>query len=196
MRDFRYSFVLIAAITVCAAVLAACFASGPQKTIDRLISALQNKDSKAFLALIDVQALVANDIKSIIQQNEALSTMDSLGKLAGLDHMDELLGSFLVDRDKELNQSMAEGVSSGAIVEQCRTARDVICPWVPESLQNAEIQQVADSAAIVRVITPTGVISWLSLQERKGVWIVVGRSLDEVSAAAYAKDESKWSSPR
>ncbi|MBQ3059237.1 MAG: hypothetical protein IJD16_02855 [Desulfovibrio sp.] len=187
MIIFRKPVLLTAVFGLCAALLAACLASGPQKTLEQMAVALQKKDSTAFLSHFDMQALAANDIKNLTTENQALSAMNSLGKELGLGSVDDLLGNLLGDRPKDLTASFAEGVSTGEIVAQCRVAKDAKCPWVPEALQKAEVKELGETAAVARVTTPAGVSSWLALQKRDGRWLVVGRSAAETAAVAYAQ---------
>ena len=55
-------FLLVAALL--AALLTACFASGPQKALNSLAEALNKNDSAAFLAQLDLKTFAANQIKT------------------------------------------------------------------------------------------------------------------------------------
>ena len=55
-------FLLVAALL--AALLTACFASGPQKALNSLAEALNKNDSAAFLAQLDLKTFAANTIRN------------------------------------------------------------------------------------------------------------------------------------
>ena len=186
MKFIRPSLQLTLFLAISAALLTACFVSGPQKTLSQLAQALQKKDVDAFLPLLDLQALASNDIKNLTQENHPLSVMDSLGREMGLGSVEGLLGSLLGDRAGDLAKSFAEGVHSGVLEEQCRTSTNSRCPWVAASLEKAEVKEVGKNAAVAKVVTPAGGVSWLALQNRANGWVVVGRSGSEKMATAFA----------
>ncbi|MBQ4566885.1 MAG: hypothetical protein IJA79_02015 [Desulfovibrio sp.] len=186
MKFLRTPLLWTISLAICAALLAACFASGPQKTLNQLAQALQKKDVDAFLPLLDLQALASNDIKNLTQENQTLNAMDSLGRELGLGSVDSLLGGLLGDRAGDLAKSFAEGVASGALEDQCRASTDSRCPWVAASLEKAEVKDVSKDAAVAKVVTPAGGVSWLALQQRANTWVVVGRSGSEKMATAFA----------
>lgn len=180
-------FLLVAALLV--ALLAACFASGPQKTLNRLAEALNKNDSAAFLSELDLKMFAVNQIKNLTREDQALSSLDSLGRMLGLGGMDDLLGS-VMDMERRLQKQYARGVSTGEMMAQCREAQSADCPWVPEALTNAEITQLSDTAAVAKVTTPARMTSWLALQKKGDKWLVVGQAVLESTAKAYAQGKT------
>lgn len=180
-------FLLAAALLV--ALLAACFASGPQKTLNKLAEALNKNDSAAFLSQLDLKMFAANQIKNLTREDQALSSLDSLGRMLGLGGMDDLLGS-VMDMERRLQKQYVRGVSSGELSAQCREAQSPDCPWVAEALKNAEITQLSDTAAVAKVTTPARMTSWLALQKRGDNWLVVGQAVLESTAKAYAQGKT------
>ncbi|WP_241159603.1 hypothetical protein [Desulfovibrio sp. ZJ200] len=180
-------FLLAAALLV--ALLAACFASGPQKTLNKLAEALNKNDSAAFLSQLDVKMFAANQIKNLTREDQALSSLDSLGRMLGLGGMDDLLGS-VMDMERRLQKQYVRGVSSGELMARCREAQSPDCPWTPEALQNAEITQLSDTAAVAKVTTPARMTSWLALQKRGDNWLVVGQAVLESTARDYAQGKT------
>ncbi len=138
-------FLLVAALL--AALLTACFASGPQKALNSLAEALNKNDSAAFLAQLDLKTFAANQIKNLTREDQALSSLDSLGRMLGLGGMDDLLGSVL-NMENRLQSQYTRGVSTGEMMAQCREARTPDCPWVPESLKQAQVTELSDTAAV------------------------------------------------
>ena len=118
-------FLLVAALL--AALLTACFASGPQKALNSLAEALNKNDSAAFLAQLDLKTFAANQIKNLTREDQALSSLDSLGRMLGLGGMDDLLGSVL-NMETRLQSQYTRGVSTGEMMAQCREARTPDCP--------------------------------------------------------------------
>lgn len=180
-------FLLAAALLV--ALLAACFASGPQKTLNRLADALNKNDSAAFLSQLDLKLFAVNQIKNLTREDKTLSSLDSLGRMLGLGGMDDLLGS-VMDMERRLQKQYARGVSSGEMVAQCREAQSPDCPWTPEALKNAEITELSDTAAVAKVTTPARMTSWLALQKKGDAWLVVGQAVLESTARAYAQGKT------
>ncbi|MCD7984230.1 MAG: hypothetical protein LUG19_08265 [Desulfovibrio sp.] len=179
------SLLLVAALLT--ALLTACFASGPQKTLNRLAEALDKNDSAAFLAQLDMKTFAANQIKNLTREDQALSSLDSLGRMLGLGGMDDLLGSVL-NMENRLQGQYTRGVSTGEMMAQCREAQSPDCPWVPESLKQAQVIELSDTAAVARVTTPARMTSWLALRKKGDNWLVVGQAILENTAKAYAAD--------
>lgn len=180
-------FLLVAALL--AALLTACFASGPQKALNSLAEALNKNDSAAFLAQLDLKTFAANQIKNLTREDQALSSLDSLGRMLGLGGMDDLLGSVL-NMENRLQSQYTRGVSTGEMMAQCREARTPDCPWVPESLKQAQVTELSDTAAVAKVTTPAKMTSWLALRKKGDRWLVVGQAILESTAKAYATDVS------
>lgn len=180
-------FLLAAALLT--ALLAACFASGPQKALNKLADALNKNDSAAFLSQLDLKTFAANQIKNLTREDQALSSLDSLGRMLGLGGMDDLLGS-VMNMEARLRKQYTRGVSTGEMMVQCREAQSPDCPWAPEALKNAEVTELSDTAAVARVTTPARMTSWLALQKKGDTWLVVGQAVLESTAKAYAQDKT------
>ncbi|MDR2054902.1 MAG: hypothetical protein LBQ10_03415 [Desulfovibrio sp.] len=171
--------------------LAACLPSGPQKTLNAMAEALQKKNSSAFLACLDLKAYASNEIENLTRDNQALNSLNSLGRMMGLGGkmMDDLLGSVL-NMESQLRQRYTRGVGTGETENQCRAAQTPDCPWTPEALKNAQVRELSADAAVASVTTQAKVTSWLALRKKGERWLVVGRAPLEDSARAYAADKS------
>lgn len=168
-----------------AVLLAACLSSGPEKTLNTLAEALSGNDSKTFMEHVDFKAYAANEISNMTQENRLMGFADSLGRKLGIGGMDRMLNS-IVDVENELRQQFRRGVSTGEMVVDCTQATSPDCPWVPESLRKAKVKKLNDDAAVASVTTPAGMTSWLALQKRDDVWLVVGQAALEDTARKYA----------
>lgn len=168
-----------------AGALLGCTTSGPQKALDAQADALSKNDSAAFLAQMDLKAFAANQVKNMTRDDQALSTLDSMGRMLGLGGMDELLGS-VIDMEARLGKQYTRGVSTGELAAQCRTAATPDCPWVPESLRKAQVTELGQDAAVAKVTTPAGMTSWLALRKKGERWLVVGQAMLEGTAKEYA----------
>ena len=176
---------------VCLAVassllLAACLsASGPERALDGLATALDSNDSAAFLAGVDMAAFAENHIRNMTAEDPALGSLDALGNFLGLGGVDRFLGNLLDVRGR-LETEFRRGVSSGELMARCRTAETPDCPWVPRSLREAKIVELGPDAAIARVTTPARLTSWLALRRVGERWLVVGQAVMEEAARACA----------
>lgn len=168
-----------------AGVVVGCTTSGPQKVLDAQADALNKNDSTAFLAQMDLKTFAANQVKNMTRNDQALSTLDSMGRMLGLGGMDSLLGSVL-DMEARLNKQYTRGVSTGELAAQCRAAATPDCPWVPESLRKAQVTELGQDAAVAKVTTPAGMTSWLALRKKGDRWLVVGQAMLEGTAREYA----------
>ena len=166
-------FLLVAALL--AALLTACFASGPQKALNSLAEALNKNDSAAFLAQLDLKTFAANQIKNLTREDQALSSLDSLGRMLGLGGMDDLLGSVL-NMENRLQSQYTRGVSTGEMMAQCREAQTPDCPWVPESLKQAQVTELSDTAAVGKGTTPAKKTRRLGLRKKGGRWVGGGQA--------------------
>ncbi|MGE9986497.1 hypothetical protein [Desulfovibrio sp. SGI.169] len=187
MNRWRRSSPLLLAAALLTTLLAACFTSGPQKALNRLADALDKNDSAAFLAQLDMKTFATNQIKNLTREDQALSSLDSLGRMLGLGGMDDLLGSVL-NMENSLRGQYTRGVSTGELAARCREAQSPDCPWETEALRKAQVTELSDTAAVAKVTTPTRMTSWLALRKKGDAWLVVGQAILENTARAYAAD--------
>lgn len=184
-----------------ALLLFACSSSGPQKALDEVAKAMDDNNSQAFLAHVDMDAWANNYIKSLTENDAALSSINDLtkmfglGKLSditkmfGLGNLDDLINS-VVDIKAKLSNEFNRGVASGELMAQCRASTSPDCPWVPESLREAKIIEIGADAAIAKVTTPARLTSWLALRKINNVWLIVGQAVLENNARAMATAQS------
>lgn len=165
--------------------LLACTASGPKKALDEMAKAMDDNNSQAFLAHIDMDAYSANFLTSMTQNNEALNSINAFGKMLGLGNLDQLLNS-IVDVKGSLVDRFNRGVASGELMAQCRASTTPDCPWVPQSLRDAQVKEVGADAAIAKVTTPAQLTCWLALHKFGDKWLVVGMAVLEDDARALA----------
>lgn len=171
--------------------LIACTASGPQKALDNMADAMEKNMPSQFLAHIDMPAYANNYVKNLTGKDGVLNPLNELSNMFGLGNIDNLINSF-VDIQNKFKQDFERGVSSGELMAQCRQATTPDCPWVPQSLRDAQIIKINDKAAIAKVTTPSKLTSWLALQEKDNKWLVVGHAVMEANAReeALAQEES------
>lgn len=167
-------------------ILGACSASGPEKALDKLATALEKNDNAAFLAGIDMAAFTDNYLRDLTSSDEALSSLNALGNMLGLGSLDQLINS-VVDMRERLRQQFERGVASGELMARCRTTDKPDCPWVPQSLRDATVVEIDANAAIAKVTTPTRLTSWLALRKFGNDWKVVGMAILESAARSMAQ---------
>ncbi len=169
-----------------ACLLLACQSGGPKGAVDKLAEALEQNNTEAFLAQIDMDAYAANFLKTMTSQMGAFNALNSLGKMFGLGNIDELVNS-IVNVKARLSEQFTRGVASGELMAQCRAATTPDCPWEPESLRKAQIKEIDATAAIAKVTTPERLTCWLALHKFGNRWLVVGRAVLEADAKALAQ---------
>lgn len=174
-------YLLIASVVV----LAACMATGPQKSLDEMAKAMESNDGQAFLACIDMQAFAANYVRNMTKNDDALSSLNALGQMLGFGSLNDLIDS-VVDMQKRLSDQFNRGVSSGELMAECAQSTTPDCPWVPKSLREATIVEIGQEAAIAKVTTPARLTSWIALRKIGDRWLVVGQAVLESVARAYA----------
>lgn len=165
--------------------MVACTSNGPQQALDKMAKALENFDSTAFLAQMDMTAYASNKLKNITENDQTLNSLNTIGDMLGLGNLDELINN-VVDFKGRLTQNFERGVASGQIMAECRTSDTPDCPWVPQSLRDAKIVELNKDAAIARITTPAQLTSWLALRKINDKWQVVGQAVMENRARAYA----------
>ena len=173
-----------------ALLFSGCFETGPQKTLTSLADALNKNDAGGFLSLVDSKRMAQCEMQNMIQEDRALSMLDSLGNRLKLGGVQDLLGQ-VIDVERELVKDYEKGVSTGSMMAECRTASTPGCPWVPESLKGAEVREISPTAAVARVVTPARMTSWLALQKQGDQWRVVGKASLESTAREYALDQAQ-----
>lgn len=172
-------------LTGLAVLLLACTASGPQKALNDLAKAMEDNNPQAFLDQIDMAAYADNYLKTMTHNDEALSSLNALGKMLGIGGIDQLIGS-VVDIKAKLRDRLVRGVASGELMVECRDATTPDCPWVPKSLREATVVDINPEAAIAKVTTPARLTCWLALRKRGEKWLVVGQAVLESDAKALA----------
>ncbi|MCR5815134.1 MAG: YfbM family protein [Desulfovibrio sp.] len=185
LKFFPSLLLLILLLGLCACELGGKSASS---ALQEVATALEKNDASAFVAQFDLKACAANEIKNITEANEALSTLDQLGRRLGLGGMEDLLGN-VFDVERELRQDFARKVSTGELALTCRKQQKPGCPWVPESLRRAEVEKISETAAVARVVTPEKLTTWLALVKEGESWRIVGWAVLKETAQAYAKGE-------
>lgn len=163
---------------------------GPQGTLDDLANAMDSYNPSQFLSKIDMQAFASNHIKNLTRESNALSSLNALGNMLGFGPLDNLIGDF-INVKAQITAEMDRGVSSGELMIQCRKSEVPNCPWVPQSLRDAHVVEVAPGAAIARVTTPMRLNSWLALRRVNGQWKVVGQAVLEQNARDYALESGQ-----
>lgn len=178
-------FRLACAVLLALVALGCNGASGPQKALNSLAKALDDNDSAAFLAGMDMQAYAENHIRNLAANDPALRALGSLGRLFRLGNVDQLLSGAL-DMKAQMEADFTRGVSTGELMARCRTDETPECPWVPEALREAKIVELNAEAAIARITTPARLTSWIALRKLGEHWLVVGRAALEQTARQYA----------
>lgn len=176
---------------ICFAIFAfGCSDNQPQSALDEMAEALERNEPARFLARLDLPLYAANYTASLMENDEALSALNSLSSMIGLGSLDKLVGE-AVDMRSRLEQRFSRGVSNGELMAQCREAKRADCPWIPQSLRDAKVIVVAKDAAVAAVTTPQKLTSWLALREEGDVWKVIGLAADENEARSFAVGEAK-----
>lgn len=153
-----------------------------------MAKAMEENNSQAFLAQIDMDAYAASFLKSMTKNNEALNSINVLGQMLGLGNIDQLVNG-IIDVKAKLVNDFSRGVASGELMAQCAKATTPDCPWVPQSLREAQVKEIGSNAAIAKVTTPERLTCWLALQNISGKWFVVGRAVLEDDAKKLALAE-------
>lgn len=168
-----------------AAMLLGCGESGPQKALNQTAAALGSHNPQAFLAQLDMDAYANNYIGSLAGSAEVPSSLNAIGQVFGIDNLDKFIGN-LVGMKARLANQFTEGVASGELAAQCRTTASAGCPWIPQSLRDAQIVEISPTAAIAKVTTPQSLVSWLALRKIGDKWLIVGQAVMENQARSMA----------
>ena len=179
---FLFSLILL----TCACDLSG---SSAKNTLNKVAEALDKNDISTFIDQFDIKACAVSEIKNVTESNEALSTLDHLGRTLGLGGMEDLIGN-VFDVENSLRQNFRKKVSSGVLQNECSRQDKPGCPWVSKSLRNAETHTVSDTAAVARVKTPASVTTWIALRKKGKEWRIVGWADMEEVARSFAVRES------
>jgi hypothetical protein len=174
---------------VAASLCLGCQTTGAKKPLAAMAKALVKNDAGAFMAEMDMRRFSANVVRNMTSEDRALGVLDDLGRRLGLGGMEDLLGS-VMDMESRMTRKFQRGVGTGELMAQCKVATTPDCPWVPDSLENAQITEIGENAAIAKVTTPARLTSWLALQRHGERWLVVGQAVLESSARDYAADRT------
>lgn len=167
----------------------------PATPLNLAAQALEKNDASSFVAQFDLKACAANEIKNITDANEALSTLDQLGRSLGIGGMEDLLGN-VFDVEKKLRQDFARKVPTGELALECGRKERPGCPWEPASLRKAEVKTLSETAAVARVVSSKQLTTWLALAKKGEDWRIVGWAVLEETAQAYARGEQKALEPK
>ncbi len=184
---------------VCLIFMSGCLPNAMEKPLVEMAQALENRNAAQFLAQIDMPLFAEAEMENTKNANPALQTLDNMGKMLGLNNIQNFFGS-----SRHIEQSATErftrGVSTGELILFCQKATTPNCPWVAQSLLDAKVKKLSDTSAVAMVTTPAGITSWLALAKIHDSWKIVGKAPLESEAAYHAeaainKDIAKPSSP-
>ncbi|MBQ7457248.1 MAG: hypothetical protein IJS54_06570 [Desulfovibrio sp.] len=147
--------------------------------------ALEDNDAQGFLNQFDLKACALSQIKNMTDSNDALHTLDRLGRTLGIGGMEDLLGNVL-DVEHSIKQQFVKKVSTGALVQECSRSEKTGCPWVPTALRNADIRTLSKQAVVARIVSPTKMTTWLAIQKQGEKWRITGWAALEDVAGQYA----------
>ena len=159
----------------------------PKEMLHKCAKALDENDASAFIACFDMKACASVQIQTMTRENDALNTLDFLGRNLGLGGMEDLIGN-VFDMENSLQQNFVKKSSTGELAKECSRKEKTGCPWVPESLRKAEVKTHGDNQAVARVKAPTGITTWLALGKKDKGWHIVGWAALESDAKRYAED--------
>ncbi len=167
--------------------LIACKNESPKNTLNEIAQALEERQAELFLSHLDMPRFAKAQVQMLTEGNEALEAFDSVGKLLGLGSLNNALQAE-IDITPKLVESFTKGVNNGELVLQCAKNTDPYCPWVPKSLENAQIITLSDNAAIAKVTTPTKASSWLSMVKVNGTWKIVAQAVHDYQAVRFTHE--------
>lgn len=176
-------------------MLLGCNESGPQKALNQTAKALDEHNAQAFLAQLDMGAYADNYIRSLAGSDQTLNSLNALGQMFGIGNLDNLIGS-IVDMKARLSEQFNRGVASGEMMAECRTSTTADCPWVPQSLREAQVVELSSTAAIAKVTTPERLVCWIALRKSGEAWRIVGQAVMEDRARSMALGDNAQSAPQ
>ncbi|MBQ7584895.1 MAG: hypothetical protein IJU40_01430 [Desulfovibrionaceae bacterium] len=160
--------------------------SSAKDAMNACATALDQNDAQAFVNSFDLKACASNQIKSMTQANDALNTLDLLGRNLGIGGMEDLLGN-VFDMENSLRQNFVKKSSTGELANECARQNTTGCPWVPQSLRQAQIKE-AGLIAVARVKTPANLTTWIALAKKDKKWLIVGWAPLEDEAKNFAQE--------
>ena len=179
----------ILSLVLCLGLLAGCQETGAKKTLSDAAKALTEKNSQAFLGLIDMDAFASHELVNLKENNSFLSFAGEVGSLFGVgNEMDEWLKGAMNLKD-QYTRTFTRTVGTGELVNQCTTAKTPDCPWDPDGLKKAEVKEIGTNAAVARVTTKANMTSWVALQKQGEKWVIVGKAILEDQATKFATNE-------
>lgn len=186
---YKKLFAVLLCILVLNVTLTGCESKKSAKdTLVACATALEQNDAQGFINSFDLKSCAANEIKNVTQANDALFTLDQLGRNLGIGGMDDLIGN-VFDMENSLRQEFVRKSSTGELANECASQSTPGCPWVPKSLVSAQIKEYSQNVAVARVKTPKNLTTWLALAKNKAEkWVIVGWATLEDTAKTYAED--------
>jgi hypothetical protein len=165
---------------------AGCIGSAPGKALHETASALERKDSAAFLDKLDTGRYAAAYMDNLTQSNPAIRILDDMaGKFLGKGVGDVV--NSITSVEEQLKADFLRRVSTGELENQCSRAASSECLWVPASLRAARIKELDADSAVAHVTVPGNTAGWLALAKIRGAWKIVGLSAREDLAVKYAR---------
>ena len=157
--------------------------------------ALEQNDASAFVGYFDMAACASTQIQNVTKGNDALNTLDLLGRNLGIGGMEDLLGN-VFDLENSLRQDFVKKSSTGVLAKECSKKEETGCPWVPISLRQADVKEFAPNQAVARVKTPAGLTTWLALAKKDKGWLIVGWAPLEMQAKEYTESFIQGREPK
>lgn len=143
----------------------AAFAAGPEATIKKLATTIENKDGRGFMECVDFVAMV--DAEPAAYDSDALY-MGSSGNDV----------RYLEDR-----------IASGVMARWCKETRKPGCAWTVDGLKKPLIKKISPVSAVVAVDNPEDIRTWIALYQGTAGWKVVGVSKTEREAVTFASED-------
>ncbi len=171
--------------------LAGCRKTGPEKTLDDTAKALRDKDSKSFLAQIDINAFTYHELVNLRKDNSLLDLAGNLGSMFGLNNELEEMIMTATNLKEQYVSTFTRTVDSGEMMAMCARAATADCPWDPAGLTKAEVVKLDDGTAVARVTTSANITSWLALRREGEAWLIVGKAATRETAERFARDQSR-----
>jgi hypothetical protein len=153
------------AILLLLAAVGTAFAAGPEDTVEKLAVAVEDKDGRAFMGLVDLDALL--DAEPALYDSDAM-----------------YLGS-----SNSSKHDLEDEIASGVLALQCKETRKPGCAWTVDGLKKPLIRTRGGNSAVVAVDNPQGIRTWIALHQGSDGWKVVGVAAREREAETYASED-------
>ena len=85
--------------------------SSPRDMLVDCAKALEQNDASAFIGCFDLKACASTQIQNMTKENDALNTLDLLGRNLGIGGMEDLLGN-VFDMENSLRQNFVKKSST------------------------------------------------------------------------------------